>query len=770
MVNFRNSHQNNKYLGKYFIALSLTSKKTTLMTQPLICHFLIGLPASGKSTFARKLREIIPDAVIVSTDTIRHQLYQDESIQGDWENEVEPEVLNQIEEAISDNKPVIYDATNARRDWRMGISIEIKEKLRKIDTSQVYWIAWYLQTPVDMCQKWNKKRERKIPNEIIERYEESLYQFPPHKAEGFIQIYNVLIKEELRYEVKIDKKTLNIEQAITTKRDIINTENRKKKYTWHQYSRLLDFERLMHLLSTIIRYPGIGNLSHNEPEILIKVLNTEKLPKFNNSIEEIFAVLKKEYAPLYADKKTIKRDLNWLEKNGLIGNIDVNAKVSVNTLEDSEITQEYELFSHRYSDLETFTRLIKIIRLITYYPFLRIDGKTAIKKIISGNEFDKVRCTAIVEELIDRNIVFIDKDNMQERKTIENNVREDIRQLSPYRIIHDPFKTRPYTKNFSKYFAMNKGYFIGTGIFSQDELNELFNLLRAQSEEKYFNDPLAQNTYQIFKERMKNSKLWQEATPYPVKVIGSKSAVDFNQGVNHSRFEAFDKAIRNSELIELEFLRQPWETTENLQYLRVYPLQIVFHLFAWYLGYEVEEEGEKQGLLYFERIDRLRVNNILGSRSEERQVEALDKLNKLYQASAGIYLGNNVSEQEKYLNRNTRKEVEETLKIFAKKHSFNFLSETTERFSNNQMKMSLPEWLEGKPYNKKIYSLSIQQDRKHYNYQIQITLPKWSIDDIYLIKWLVPWGNKVKVTQPERLVQKIKERGDGIQQTYGKTD
>jgi predicted kinase len=54
------------------------------MTQALICQFLIGLPGSGKSTFACKLQEMIPNAVIVSSDTARKKLYGDESIQGDW--------------------------------------------------------------------------------------------------------------------------------------------------------------------------------------------------------------------------------------------------------------------------------------------------------------------------------------------------------------------------------------------------------------------------------------------------------------------------------------------------------------------------------------------------------------------------------------------------------------------------------------------------------------------------------------------------------------
>ncbi|MEL6988353.1 MAG: ATP-binding protein, partial [Bacteroidota bacterium] len=143
------------------------------MTQPLVCHFLIGLPASGKSTLARKLQQIIPDAAVVSTDTARKELYGKEEIQGDW-NEVESKVLEQIKNAIASNKPVIYDATNVRRDWRMGMLMKIEEKLKEIDAPQVYWVAWHLQTPVDVCKEWNQKRDRRVPNKVIEEYAELL--------------------------------------------------------------------------------------------------------------------------------------------------------------------------------------------------------------------------------------------------------------------------------------------------------------------------------------------------------------------------------------------------------------------------------------------------------------------------------------------------------------------------------------------------------------------------------------------------------------------
>ena len=94
----------------------------------LTCHFLIGPPGCGKSTFAKKLAEL-GNCRIVSTDAIRGQLFGEESIQGDW-GAIETEAISQIHSCITARQSVIYDATNAKRAWRMDLP------------SSVVWRCW----------------------------------------------------------------------------------------------------------------------------------------------------------------------------------------------------------------------------------------------------------------------------------------------------------------------------------------------------------------------------------------------------------------------------------------------------------------------------------------------------------------------------------------------------------------------------------------------------------------------------------------------------
>lgn len=86
----------------------------------IISHILIGCPSSGKSTLANHIIKQNSNYQIISTDNIRKQLFGDENIQGDWQL-IEAEIFKQIDSYIQGGKPIIYDATNAKRWWRISL-------------------------------------------------------------------------------------------------------------------------------------------------------------------------------------------------------------------------------------------------------------------------------------------------------------------------------------------------------------------------------------------------------------------------------------------------------------------------------------------------------------------------------------------------------------------------------------------------------------------------------------------------------------------------
>lgn len=147
-------------------------------------QFLIGCPASGKSTLANTLIKQNANYRVVSTDHIRAMLFGDEAIQGCWA-QVENEALRQITEHLRLGHSVIYDATNAKRSWRR----EFIQTLKELGNTNI--MGLYLKTPLDVCQQWNQQRQRQVPLWVIEDHYQALQQFPPLTAEGFTAIIDI---------------------------------------------------------------------------------------------------------------------------------------------------------------------------------------------------------------------------------------------------------------------------------------------------------------------------------------------------------------------------------------------------------------------------------------------------------------------------------------------------------------------------------------------------------------------------------------------------
>ncbi|MFH7241224.1 MAG: AAA family ATPase [Spirulina sp.] len=144
-------------------------------------HLLIGPPGSGKSTLARQIQASLPQSCVVSTDQIRQTLYGNAAEQGAWPD-IEAEVVRQIIQALGRGDAVIYDATNARRSWRVAF-------LQRLHPLGIPWVGWYLKTPLALCQQRNLQRDRQVPAAVIETSYEALQRCPPSIAEGFVAIY-----------------------------------------------------------------------------------------------------------------------------------------------------------------------------------------------------------------------------------------------------------------------------------------------------------------------------------------------------------------------------------------------------------------------------------------------------------------------------------------------------------------------------------------------------------------------------------------------------
>lgn len=137
---------------------------------------LIGLPGSGKSTFAKQLLAEDPQRQLISPDAIRSQIFGDEATQGSWLL-IWREVQRQFQQAIVNSScaaaSTIYDATNAQRRQRTEVIALARA------TGFTHITGLWLDTPIWLCLARNRRRVRKVPESVILRMHRQLRDAPP---------------------------------------------------------------------------------------------------------------------------------------------------------------------------------------------------------------------------------------------------------------------------------------------------------------------------------------------------------------------------------------------------------------------------------------------------------------------------------------------------------------------------------------------------------------------------------------------------------------
>ena len=688
-------------------------------------HFLIGPPGSGKSSFAQLLAQV-GDCEIMSTDKIREEIYGDATNQGEW-FKIESIAIDSIFTALKLGKSIIYDATNFKRAFRMDFLGKVATRFADSGLSPVKWIGWYLTTPLEICKEWNQQRERQVCPEVINNMFKSLQNFSPIPGEGFAVVNEIDVTSSQVSQLQLTKLIEAIPLQVT------NAQNRYAGITPHRYSNLLDFERLMHLISLIIKFPGIGEFHSTNPQLLENIFGS--VQEFTTSIQEITAMMAKLRGVIYAKEDAITADLEWLANEGIINHqLEVEKSSCLMVANEQNISSSFNS-RHSYSDKEPFQRLIGTIGYILRYPFLVNTGGGCLKTLIK----------ALAQAGI------INSSSDKERDII----RKDIQiTLKPYKILPD--------------FTMRSGYFAGTGIFSKPELIKLFEIVQSQA--KILDDPQALEIYQVFQKRLSQTNILQKSDRiYPVRAIANNTIVNFDylhssaMGNNIAQLET---AIVEARLLEVNrFAGVGRYIGDEKDFFKIYPLQIIFFNFAWYLGYE-SVTGETPGLLRFERLDRL----FLGTpqtqqRSQKEQEKKLNNLQKLQKAGAGIYLGDSSKDQKLFLssNQQEKKQVCVEVELWFNDKIYSFITEGTKRFA--KMKMSPPIKKTTSNLPKSLFSLAKTGDADFPN-RFQATFPKWTLDDFELWKWIVCFGGGVKVFTPEKLINKVKVIGEGIVGNY----
>lgn len=155
--------------------------------------FLVGLPASGKSTYAKNFLNSVPNdakmPLLLSSDNILLDWAQDAGISHQeayvkWAAQAQEEVLNMASYASEHGIDVIWDQTNLTRDQRAD-RMDIFP-----DTST--FIAVAFEAPDDILADRLEQAGKDIPQHILDEMK-AAYDRPDHD-EGFESVVLVTPK------------------------------------------------------------------------------------------------------------------------------------------------------------------------------------------------------------------------------------------------------------------------------------------------------------------------------------------------------------------------------------------------------------------------------------------------------------------------------------------------------------------------------------------------------------------------------------------------
>lgn len=123
---------------------------------------LVGVPGSGKSTYAATLRAAHPEMAYICPDVLRAELSGDANDQSANARIFTHMVPALINKAASQGRDICYDATNVTRKNRRGI-------LEQLKAFGYYVEAHVLDVSLEECLSRNAARDKRVPDEVVTR-------------------------------------------------------------------------------------------------------------------------------------------------------------------------------------------------------------------------------------------------------------------------------------------------------------------------------------------------------------------------------------------------------------------------------------------------------------------------------------------------------------------------------------------------------------------------------------------------------------------------
>ena len=728
-----------------------------MTSNPLRCHLLIGPPGSGKTTMAQRLQPLLHSnegqpAIVLSTDAIRAELYGDEAVQGPWD-EIRAILIERLHASVAAGNPVIIDATHARRPWRLLYT-------QQLELAQpVEWIGWWLKTDLNTCLEWTKQRKRPVPDAVIKEFHAALNhkQFGPQRAESFATVISLDPVAGETSSASLAKKLTNLDASI---RNSINRDQAKRPYL-HQYSRLIDLERLFFLLRLLTTFNGLNQEDPATAAGLAAICN----PLPEGDLAEQAAVYLSKWIEVhggnsecYGDPALIRADLEWLTANGFT-QLNWNSDNPIYLGEYCKATNE-SLNSGfpSLADKRVFIRVFTLLRHILKEPF---DAPSTDN---STND------NSLLYQHLLESLSHIDGSYTASQESV---LRNDLRHL-----------LRPYgfsSTNKGRPDSLRHGYAIGTALLSADQLLQVHELLESTIER--LNDSSQHSLYKELDDRLRRAGLLQSTSPQfnaSNRTIANRSITENKVGTlaASDQCQKIEKLIFQRKLATLSHIPDSASSKTTGSFdtrFRGWPLQLLFHNISWYLAFETEAIGRAHGLIRTLRVDRLvlhTVNTQIRRNSDTEHLHAIERLNLLLGVCGGLYFGNSIEAQlaitaEASSGAIAGIEHFELIRFSCTEKVFKLIREESNRFLITHTRYSNPITAKSLWEPGPADCLEPNSASDSHPYPVELLLPRWTVEsDWDLRSWLFQWGSGIRIEQPHLLKQLHLQHAQGVIDIY----